>query len=167
MASDASPGAIAGISPVLSSQASGSTKFQPPSGKILPQSGDSVAAAAATASQAAGAASQGSNSVAPPNPSASVTSIAGANTSNASGNSSSTNSTAASSSDAQALVNQINKYLNDSGQADQFRLDPDSSSYIQQVNPASGAVVAQYAVSEFPALARSIGASGLLIDDTA
>jgi hypothetical protein len=46
-------------------------------------------------------------------------------------------------------------------------LDPDSSSYIQQVNPASGAVVAQYAVSEFPALARSIGASGLLIDDTA
>lgn len=160
MASDASPGAIAGISPVLSSQASGSTKFQPPSGKILPQSGDSVAAAAATASQ-------GSNSVAPPNPSASVTSTAGANSSNASGNSSSTNSTAASSSDAQALVNQINKYLNDSGQADQFRLDPDSSSYIQQVNPASGAVVAQYAVSEFPALARSIGASGLLIDDTA
>src|SRR5580698_5315052 len=107
MASDASPGAIAGISPVLSSQASGSTKFQPPSGKILPQSGDSVAAAAATASQ-------GSNSVAPPNPSASVTSTAGANSSNASGNSSSTNSTAASSSDAQALVNQINKYLNDS-----------------------------------------------------
>jgi hypothetical protein len=76
-------------------------------------------------------------------------------------------SAAAPQSDPQSLVDQANKYLNDSGLPDQFRVDPDSASYIQQVNPATGAVVAQYLASEFPALARSVGASGLLIDDTA
>jgi len=75
--------------------------------------------------------------------------------------------TAASSSDPQTLVDQLNKYLNDSGRPDQFRVDPDSDSYIQQVNPANGAVIAQFAVSEFPALARSIGVSGLLVDEVA
>ena len=74
---------------------------------------------------------------------------------------------AASATDIQAQVALLNKYLNDSGLPDQFRVDPDSASYIQQVNPATGAVVAQYLASEFPALARSVGASGLLIDDTA
>ena len=68
---------------------------------------------------------------------------------------------------AQALAAQLNKVLNNSGRADQFRVDPTSDKYIQQVNPASGAVIAEYSVAEFPALARSIGASGLLVDETA
>jgi hypothetical protein len=46
-------------------------------------------------------------------------------------------------------------------------VDPDSDKYIQQVNPATGVVVAEYLASEFPALARSVGASGLLVDETA
>jgi uncharacterized iron-regulated membrane protein len=79
----------------------------------------------------------------------------------------SSKSTAASRTDPQSLVDQINKYLNDSGRPDQFRVDPASAEYIQQVNPASGAVVGEFLVSEFPALARSVGASSLLIDDVA
>lgn len=74
---------------------------------------------------------------------------------------------AASRSDPQTLVDQVNKYLNDSGRPDEFRVDPDSGKFIQQVNPATGAVVGEYLVSEFPALARSVGASSLLIDDLA
>jgi hypothetical protein len=46
-------------------------------------------------------------------------------------------------------------------------VSPNSDKYIQQVNPANGAVVAEYPVDEFPALARSIGVAGLLIDDLA
>jgi hypothetical protein len=57
--------------------------------------------------------------------------------------------------------------LNTSGRADSFRVSPNSDKYIQQVNPANGAVVAEYPVDEFPALARSIGVAGLLIDDLA
>lgn len=67
----------------------------------------------------------------------------------------------------QALVAQLNKYLNDSGRPDQYRVDPQSESTIQEINPANGAVIGQFAASEFPALARSIGASGLLIDSLA
>lgn len=70
--------------------------------------------------------------------------------------------------DPQALIDQLNKYLNDSGRPDQFRLDPASGGkLIQQVNPTSGAVIGEFAVSEFPALARSIGVSGLLVDSHA
>jgi hypothetical protein len=68
---------------------------------------------------------------------------------------------------AQALVNLLNKNLNDSGQPDQFRVDPASNQLIQQVNPANGAVVAQFSIEEFPALARSVGASGGIVDDRA
>lgn len=57
-------------------------------------------------------------------------------------------------------------HLNDSGRPDQFRLDS-SGTLIQQVNPATGAVIGEFAVSEFPALARSVGAAGLLVDDLA
>ena len=138
MASDGQPVQIPAVSLVHGSQAPTTIKV-PQSGNPLPPSGNAAtAAAAAKAGTAAKAAQPPQRHPAPVR-----------------------------SSDAQAQVTILNKYLNDSGQADQFRLDPDSSSYIQQVNPASGAVVAQYAVSEFPALARSIGASGLLIDDTA
>jgi hypothetical protein len=68
--------------------------------------------------------------------------------------------------DSQALISQLNKHLNDSGLPDQFRLDP-AGKLIQQVNPANGAVIGEFAVSEFPALARGVGASGLLFDSLA
>ena len=165
MASDGSSAAISAPSAVLNSQAPGTTKFQPASGKTLPQSGNSAAAALAAPLTSASDAPPSSKTVTSASPATATSNTAPS--SNSKADSSPANSTAASSTDPQVLVNQINKYLNDSGQADQFRLDPDSSSYIQQVNPASGAVVARYAVSEFPALARSIGASSLLIDDTA
>jgi hypothetical protein len=67
--------------------------------------------------------------------------------------------------DLQAQVALLNKYLNDSGRPDQFRVDPSSGSkLIQQINPASGAVVGEFLASEFPALARSVGVSGVLVD---
>ena len=76
-----------------------------------------------------------------------------------------TKATAAHSADPQTLVDQLNKYLNDSGRPDEFRVDPGSSNkLIQQINPANGAVLGEFSVEEFPALARSVGASGLLID---
>jgi hypothetical protein len=68
--------------------------------------------------------------------------------------------------DSQAYLEQLNKHFNESGRPDQFRLDA-SGKLIQQVNPATGAVIGEFAVSEFPALARSVGASGLLVDDLA
>jgi hypothetical protein len=68
---------------------------------------------------------------------------------------------------AQALVNLLNQNLNDSGQPDQFRVDPASNQFIQQINPANGAVVGQFSIEEFPALARSVGASRGIVDDRA
>jgi hypothetical protein len=38
---------------------------------------------------------------------------------------------------------------------------------IQQINPATGAVVGEFSATEFPALARSVGVAGLLIDSRA
>jgi hypothetical protein len=169
MASDGSPAAISGASAVQSSQAADTVKFQPASGKTLPCGGNPAAVAAATVASIAAAGNalpQSSSTTTQPTftPPAASSSTGAAS---ATVKSSPAKSTAASNYDPQALVNQINKHLNDSGQADQFRLDPNSEKFIQQINPASGAVVAQYSVSEFPALARSIGASGLLIDDIA
>jgi hypothetical protein len=70
--------------------------------------------------------------------------------------------------DPQSLVTLLNKFLNDSGRPDQFRIDPNSrDELIQQVNPATGEVIGEFPVSEFPALARSVGASGLIIDSLA
>jgi uncharacterized FlaG/YvyC family protein len=72
------------------------------------------------------------------------------------------------SNDPQSLVDALNKYLNDSGRPDQFRLDATSGDMlIQQVNPTTGEVIGEFPVSEFPALARSVGASSLLIDSLA
>lgn len=71
-------------------------------------------------------------------------------------------------SDPAALVRDLNKFLNDSGRPDQFRLDPASGGkLIQQINPASGTVVGEFSATEFPALARSVGVAGLLIDSLA
>ena len=65
----------------------------------------------------------------------------------------------------QAQVQLLNKYLNDSGKPDQFRVDPDSGGrLIQQVNPANGEVIAEFPASEFAALARSVGISGVIVD---
>lgn len=72
------------------------------------------------------------------------------------------------SADSQTLVDQLNKHLNDSGRPDQFRVAPASDGkIIQQINPSTGGIVGQFSASEFPALARSVGASGLLFDSRA
>ncbi len=72
------------------------------------------------------------------------------------------------STDVQAQVAFLNKYLNDSGRPDQFRVDPNSDSMlIQEVNPATGAVIAEYPSATFPALAKSLGISSAIIDDHA
>jgi hypothetical protein len=67
-----------------------------------------------------------------------------------------------------AQVALLNKYLNDSGKPDQFRIAPDSDDkLIQQINPANGDVIGEFPVSEFAALARSVGISGVLVDQHA
>jgi hypothetical protein len=67
-----------------------------------------------------------------------------------------------------AQVQLLNKYLNDSGKPDQFRVDPSSDDkLIQQVNPATGEVIAEFPASEFAALARSVGISGVILDKRA
>ena len=75
---------------------------------------------------------------------------------------------AAAPSDAQAQVTLLNKYLNDSGRPAQFRVDPASDNkLIQEINPATGEVIAEYSAIEFPELARSLGVSGVLLDKRA
>ncbi len=72
---------------------------------------------------------------------------------------------AANRTDVEAQVSLLNKYLNESGRPAQFRVDPNSNStLIQEINPASGAVIAEYPAITFPELARSLGVSGALID---
>jgi uncharacterized FlaG/YvyC family protein len=67
-----------------------------------------------------------------------------------------------------AQVALLNKYLNDSGKPDQFRVDPSSDDkLIQQINPATGDVVGEFPTSEFAALARSVGISGVVVDQHA
>jgi len=138
MASDGTSGKIPVASPVQGSQAASPIIFHPSSGKSLPQTGK-----AATPAIAAGAA-------------ATETPASAASRNNAA---------ALRSADPQALVDQLNKSLNDSGYPDQFRVAPNSGGkLIQQINPANGAVLGEFSASEFPALARSVGASGLLVD---
>ena len=68
----------------------------------------------------------------------------------------------------QAQVALLNKYLNDSGRPNQFRVAPNSdSTLIQEINPATGEVVGEYPAISFPALARSVGVSGAVIDSHA
>jgi hypothetical protein len=73
-------------------------------------------------------------------------------------------SAASRSTDVQAQVAFLNQYLNDSGRPNQFRVDPNSDSTIQEVNPATGAVIAEYPTVSFPALAKSLGISSAVID---
>jgi uncharacterized FlaG/YvyC family protein len=73
--------------------------------------------------------------------------------------------TAAGSTDLQNQVSFLNKFLNDSGKPDQFRVDPTSDGkLIQQINPATGQVVGEFPASEFAELARSVGLSGVLVN---
>jgi activator of HSP90 ATPase len=142
MASDGSSGKIPDTSPVHGSQALSSIRQQAASGKVLPSAGKIAASRVdATITPAAGTVSAANiipaPKVAPPP-----------------------------SSDTQAFTDRLNKVLNDSGLPDQFRLDPDGK-LIQQVNPATGQVIGEFAVSEFPALARSVGVSGMLLDSLA
>jgi FlaG protein len=75
---------------------------------------------------------------------------------------------AAAATQVRAQVALLNKYLNDSGKPDQFRVDPSSDDkMIQQVNPANGEVIAEFPASEFAALARSVGISGVVVDQLA
>src|ERR1700682_3969047 len=54
----------------------------------------------------------------------------------------------------EAVVANVNRAFNDSGKPTQFRVDPSSGNkVIQQINPATGKVVAQFEASELPALA--------------
>jgi len=69
------------------------------------------------------------------------------------------------SSDVRAQVAFLNKYLNDSGRPDQFRVDPNTQTLIQEVNPATGEVIAEYAAISFPELAKSVGISSAVIDE--
>jgi hypothetical protein len=65
---------------------------------------------------------------------------------------------------AQPLVAALNKFLNDSGRPNQYRVDPAASTQIQEINPANGAVIGEFAIRDFRALAQSIGATSLLVD---
>src|SRR6202046_2785006 len=68
----------------------------------------------------------------------------------------------------EAQVQLLNKYLNNSGKPDQFRVAPDSDDkLIQQVNPANGEVVAEFPASEFAGLARRVGISGVTVNKRA
>jgi hypothetical protein len=140
MASDGSPGKIPVANFVQGSQAARPISLLSAGGKSLPPDGKAAASQgplspAPAASSVAAAASTGSKPVVQPT------------------------------ADPPVLVEQLNKFLNDSGRPDQFRLDPASGGkLIQQINPSTGAVVGEFSATEFPALARGLGVSGLLVD---
>jgi len=74
-------------------------------------------------------------------------------------------SPAVGSTDLPAQITLLNKFLNDSGRPVQFRVDPTSDNkLIQEVNPATGEVIGEYSATEFAALARSVGISGVLLN---
>jgi hypothetical protein len=75
-------------------------------------------------------------------------------------------STAADTVSLQSKLAQLNKSLNDSGLPAQFRASADDS-YIEELNPLTGEVIAQYSATEFPALARSVGISGATVNSLA
>jgi hypothetical protein len=59
----------------------------------------------------------------------------------------------------------LNKYLNDSGQPNRYRVAPNTEEqFIQEINPATGDVIGEYPVSTFPALAKSLGLVGALVN---
>jgi hypothetical protein len=156
MASDGTTGQIPVASPVQGSQAT-SSSIKSGSGKILPQTGNIATAEASARTSDSAEAAASAQVVA----SGQVAASAQAVVSNVN------KAPVQNTTDARSLVTQLNKYLNNSGRPDQFRLDPSNGKMIQQLNPASGAVIGEFSATEFPALARSVGVSGLLIDSLA
>ena len=140
MASDGSPVKIPAASLVHGSQARIPVSVKANSGNSLPPGGNKAAASAAQAADQE-AARAAARALAKVNNAASL----------------------------DDLVRLLNKYLNDSGRPDQFRVDPSSGNkVIQQINPATGEVIGEFSALEFPALARSVGMSGgVLIDSHA
>lgn len=140
-------------------------------GQSLPSSGRSTpplpGATSATGNYSA-AANQAASASSGAASSAAAYAAASSSTGSSSATSSATSKTpVAQSSDPQSLVQDLNKFLNQSGRPDQFRLDPADGNLIQQINPTNGVVIGQFSVLEFPALARSVGVTGLLINSHA
>jgi uncharacterized FlaG/YvyC family protein len=150
MASEAVTGSVpAGL--VHGSQVPKATKVKAVSGNAMPPSGKGATAPAA-------------GSLEPVNRSAAATPVAATPAAKQSPQP----TTATNQANPHALVTQLNKYLNDSGRPDQFRVDPASSGQtIQVINPSSGAVIGEYSAAQFPELARSLGVSGVLVDSHA
>ena len=66
--------------------------------------------------------------------------------------------------DLAAQVAVVNKYLNDSGRAATFRASSNAK-FVEEVNPVTGEVIAQYSATMFAALARSVGIPGAPVVD--
>jgi mevalonate pyrophosphate decarboxylase len=159
MASDGAPITLSATQPAAAGHGSGAAATNPAGGKLLPASGTPL-----PTSKAAITARVGSKPAAKATLNASTP-----------GNSTTDGAAAAKTTppatppDLRTLVTQLNKHLHDSGRPNQFRVDPQSSTRIQEVNPATGEVIGEFSASEFPALARSTGtsATGLLVDSLA
>ena len=150
MASDAVPGPVP-VQLVQGSQAPKPITAQASSGNSLPRGGNGpppLVENTISLSKETGAAAAPASGVAPKPP----------------GRPATTTSQAA----LPALVAQLNKYLNDSGRPNQFRVDPASRGQtIQEINPATGVVIGEFSAIEFPELAKSLGISGVLVDSLA
>jgi hypothetical protein len=132
-------------------------KTQPPGGNVLPQSGNSALSAAVTA------APNSHNPAQKPAPSGAVVAQPAAPAAQPP-----RDAKPAAKPDPGKVAAALNKALNDSGRPDQFRLASASGEpVIEQINPATGAVIGQYSAAEFPALAASAEAGGSLVDSTA
>jgi len=164
MASDASPVQTSASHLVQGSQAPISAPVQQDSsGKSVPLGGKTATVESSSTIQnvtrgAAGASKPGGIAKSASGASASAS---------ASPNGDAAGATQARATPVETLVTQLNKTLNDSGRPDQYRVDPQSANTIQEVNPANGEVIGQFSAEEFPALARSVGATGLLVDSLA
>jgi hypothetical protein len=141
---------------------------QTPGGKVVPPSGNTTpafslpaTAAAKTASPAAPQVAAGTQKVTPPNSYGAVVAAAAASAQSSASN-------ASTAPDSKTVVAALNKYLNDTGRPDQFRIVSGSGGkVIQQVNPANGEVIGQFSVTEFPALAQSVVGGSAQVDSTA
>jgi hypothetical protein len=150
MASDAVPGPVP-VNLVHGSQAPKPITVQATSGNSLPPGGNgptSLVDNAISPSNETGAASAHASGVAAKSPARPATTTSRATLPD--------------------LVGQLNKYLNDSGRPNQFRVDPASrGKTIQEINPATGEVIGEFSAIEFPELAKSLGISGVLVDSMA
>ena len=73
-----------------------------------------------------------------------------------------------SSPDLHALVQQLNRHVQNSGRLNQYKLDSSSGrDVIQEINPDTKQVVSEIPANEFKALAQELGISGLLVDTRA